>query len=188
MTALMAGRATAEGTKRYLARLAGTVVPAHFRELDRINVATVGLGTYLGREDGATDVMYQDAIARAFELGVNVIDTAINYRHQRSERAIRTVLAAAVRRGAIRRDAIAVATKGGYTPFDGAVPRDARSRVTETHLDTGTVRPGDVAGGSHCMTPRYLADQIERSRTNLGLETIDIYHLHNPEAQLEEVA
>ena len=91
MTTLMAGGATAEGTKRYLARLAGTVVPAHFRELDGINVATVGLGTYLGREDGATDVMYQDAIARALELGVNMVDTTVisaaNVRCERPWRA-----------------------------------------------------------------------------------------------------
>jgi len=188
MATLLSGSATVEGTKRYVTKLAGSVVAEHFRELDGLAVSTVGLGTYLGREDGATDVLYQDAIARAFELGVNMIDTAVNYRHQRSERAIRTALAAAVSRGAIRRDEIAVATKGGYIPFDGAVPRDARAWFTETYLDTGIVRPGDVAGGSHCMTPRYLADQIERSRTNLGLETIDIYHLHNPESQLEEVA
>src|SRR5207247_6709137 len=56
-----------------------------------------------------------------------------------------------------------------------------------TYVQTGIVSPGDVVG-SHCMTPRYLNDQIERSRANLGLETIDIYHVHNPESQLEEVA
>src|SRR5207237_1346015 len=138
-----------------------------------------------GPEDGATDVMYQDAIARALELGVNMVDTAINYRHQRSERSIRTALATAISRGTVRRDEIVVATKGGYIPFDGAVPRDARAWFTETYLDTGIVKPGDVAAGSHCMTPRYLADQIGRSRTNLGLDTIDIYYLHNPESQLE---
>jgi aryl-alcohol dehydrogenase-like predicted oxidoreductase len=37
------------------------------------------------------------------------------------------------------------------------------------------------------MTPRYLADQIQRSRANLGLETLDIYYLHNPESQLAEI-
>ena len=188
MATLISGSATVEGTKRYVTRLAGGVVAEHFRELDGLAVSTVGLGTYLGREDGATDVLYQDAIARALELGINMLDTAINYRHQRSERSIRTAVATAVHRGVVRRDEIAVATKGGYIPFDGAVPRDARAWFTETYLDTEIVRPGDVVGGSHCMTPRYLADQIERSRINLGLETIDIYYLHNPESQLEEVA
>jgi aryl-alcohol dehydrogenase-like predicted oxidoreductase len=37
------------------------------------------------------------------------------------------------------------------------------------------------------MTPRYLHDQIGRSRRNLDLETIDVYYLHNPEAQLADV-
>jgi aryl-alcohol dehydrogenase-like predicted oxidoreductase len=187
LATLIAGSATAEGTKRYVARLVGKVAPEHFRALDGLAVSTVGLGTYLGPEDGATDVMYQDAIARAVELGINMVDTAINYRHQRSERSIRTALATLVNRGTIRRDEIVVATKGGYIPFDGAAPRDARAWFTETYLDTGIVQPGDVAAGSHCMTPRYLADQIGRSRTNLGLETIDIYYLHNPESQLEGV-
>jgi aryl-alcohol dehydrogenase-like predicted oxidoreductase len=36
----------------------------------------------------------------------------------------------------------------------------------------------------HSMTPEFLADQIERSRINLGLETIDVFYLHNPETQL----
>jgi aryl-alcohol dehydrogenase-like predicted oxidoreductase len=37
------------------------------------------------------------------------------------------------------------------------------------------------------MTPRYLEDQMNRSLANLGLETIDLYYVHNPETQLEEV-
>jgi aryl-alcohol dehydrogenase-like predicted oxidoreductase len=41
--------------------------------------------------------------------------------------------------------------------------------------------------GSHCITPRYLLDQLERSRANLGLATIDVYYVHNPEQQLDEV-
>src|ERR1700689_5658916 len=37
------------------------------------------------------------------------------------------------------------------------------------------------------MTPRYLADQLERSRRNLGVECVDAFYLHNPETQLSEV-
>lgn len=187
MAALISGSATAEGTKRYEGRFAGHLPGEHFRELDGLRCSSVGIGTYLGREDAATDVLYQDAVARALELGLNVIDTAVNYRHQRSERAVGTALATAVTKGTVGRDEVVVATKGGYIPFDGAVPRDARAWFTATYLETGIVGPGDVAGGSHCMTPRYLRDQIERSRANLGLETLDVYYVHNPEAQLEDV-
>ena len=88
---LLPGRATVEGTRRYGEKVAGRVVAGHFRELaGGASASTLGLGTYLGPEDGATDVLYQDAIVRALELGFNVLDTAVNYRHQRSERAIRT--------------------------------------------------------------------------------------------------
>lgn len=187
MATLIAGSATAEGTKGYAARLAGRVAPGHFGGLDGLSVSTLGIGTYLGREDAETDVAYQDALVRALELGINVIDTAVNYRHQRSERAIRTALGAAFGRGLARRDEVVVATKGGYVPFDGAVPRDPRAWFTQTYLDTGIIGPGDIAGGIHCIAPRYLADQIERSRANLGLATLDVYYLHNPESQLEEV-
>jgi len=34
------------------------------------------------------------------------------------------------------------------------------------------------------MTPRYLQAMLELSRSNLGLESIDIYYVHNPETQL----
>jgi aryl-alcohol dehydrogenase-like predicted oxidoreductase len=37
------------------------------------------------------------------------------------------------------------------------------------------------------MTPAYLRDQVERSLKNLGLDCIDLYYLHNPETQLDEV-
>jgi aryl-alcohol dehydrogenase-like predicted oxidoreductase len=38
------------------------------------------------------------------------------------------------------------------------------------------------------MAPRFLRDQIERSRRNLGLETIDVFYVHNPETQLADVS
>src|SRR5262249_2597574 len=188
MAKLIAGRATAEATRRYTERFKGRLAEGNFRALARGPLlSSLGFGTYLGPEDGATDVMYQDAALRALELGVNVIDTAVNYRHQRSERAIRTALATAIGRGVVGRDEVVVATKGGFIPFDGSVPRDPRGYFSSTYLETGIIKPGDVAGGAHCMTPRYLRDQIDRSRVNLGIETLDVYYLHNPETQLAEV-
>ena len=185
---LRPGRAMAEMTRRYAERGAARLSAAHFRELaGGASASTLGLGTYLGPEDGATDVLYQDAIVRALQLGVNVLDTAVNYRHQRSERAIRTALGIAFSRGVIQRDEVIVATKGGFIPFDRAVPRDPRAYFASTYVETGIIKPGEVAKGAHCMAPRFLRDQIDRSRANLGLETLDVYYVHNPETQLGEV-
>lgn len=84
----MSAYATPEGTARYIARFAGRVAQGHFRQAQGLWVSSIGLGTYLGDPDDATDRAYVEAVKRAVHLGCNVIDTAINYRFQRSERAI----------------------------------------------------------------------------------------------------
>ncbi|MBI3030948.1 MAG: aldo/keto reductase [Candidatus Rokubacteria bacterium] len=179
------GRATPEGTDAYRARV--KAAPEHFRAFGGCWLSSVGIGTYLGVEDAATDELYRDAVSRALELGLNVVDTAVNYRHQRSERVIGQALAALIGKGALRREEVVVATKGGFIPFDGSMPANPGAFFTETYLRPGIVRPDDVVAGCHCMTPAYLADQLERSRRNLGLETVDVYYVHNPETQLQEV-
>jgi aryl-alcohol dehydrogenase-like predicted oxidoreductase len=181
------GSATAEGTAGYRARLGATAVAAGFRSFRGWTLSSLGLGTYLGEADDVTDVAYRAAVARALALGINVLDSAVNYRDQRSERAIGAALADAIAGGRVRREEVVVATKGGFIPFDAAIPGDRRAYLTDTYVRTGLVRPEEVVGGVHCLAPRFLADQIERSRRNLGLDTIDVYYLHNPEMQLGSV-
>jgi aryl-alcohol dehydrogenase-like predicted oxidoreductase len=184
---VIAGFATDAGTARYADRLADRATREHFRALRGLTASTVGLGTYLGPEDHVTDLQYRDALVRALNAGANVVDTAINYRHQRSERTIGETLATLVRAGSLRRDEVIVATKGGFVPFDTRVPPDPGRYFAETYVRTGIVDPGDLVAGCHCMTPRFLLDQLDRSRANLGLDTIDVYYIHNPETQLQEV-
>ncbi len=185
---MLTGRATEKGTQRYITRMANTVPSEHYRAFPGLGrLSPLGLGTYLGAEDAATDSLYRRAAGRALDRGFNVIDIAINYRQQRSERTVGAALAELVGRGAVSRDEVVVATKGGYIPLDADAGLDPRSYVTQTYLKTGIIQPDDIAGGVHCMTPRYLHDQIGRSRANLGLETLDVYYLHNPETQLQDV-
>src|SRR5437879_12075964 len=90
---MIEGRATPEGTARYAQRFASTVAADNYRRLDSAgHLSSLGLGTYLGREDAATDSLYRRAIGQALERGLNVIDTAVNYRHQRSERDRKSVV------------------------------------------------------------------------------------------------
>lgn len=178
--------ATPEGTKRYAERLSAVTAQGHFRTQQQLCMATIGFGTYLGHWDDRTDKMYQEAIKRAIELGSNVLDSAINYRFQRSERAIGAALKQVFDSGKAQRDEIIVATKGGFFPFDGEPPRDARGWVMDNLINTGVADPRDIVD-SHCMSPGYLEDQLSRSLKNLGLDTIDIYYIHNPETQLDGV-
>jgi len=175
------GRATLEGTTRFAAR--SSVAEGHFRKAAGLHLSSIGLGTYLGEEDDATDRGYEASIALALGSGVNVFDSAINYRGQKSERAIGRAIAAELERGAARRDEVFVSTKGGYLPHDADDPRDPRRYILETFVTPGVAPRSEIVAGGHCMAPGYLDDQIERSRRNLGLETIDLYYLHNIESQ-----
>ena len=182
--------ATAEGTARYRDRFPELNQAGNFRQsahvpgVSELSLSSLGLGTYLGEADAAADSAYTESIRQAVRSGVNVLDTAINYRHQRSERNIGAALGQMTASGELKRDEILVCTKAGYLCFDGEAPDDPRGYFIEEYINKGIMRPTEIAGGMHCMAPAYLENQIERSRTNLKLETIDVFYLHNPESQL----
>lgn len=178
--------ATQEGTARYHERFR-EVADDHFRQTQDLWLSSIGVGTYLGDADDETDARYAEAIVRAVELGANVIDTAANYRFQRSERSIGVALRELGERG-FTRDELVICTKGGYLPFDGAPPRDVRQYVEDNFIRPGIAGWADVAGGAHCMTPRYLENQLSQSLANMNLSCVDVYYVHNPESQLSAVS
>src|SRR5882672_691739 len=180
------GWATLDGTARYRERFREVAAEDHFRKQQELWLSSIGVGTYLGDADDETDARYAEAVARAVELGANVVDTAANYRFQRSERAIGAALRELSVRG-FARDEIVLCTKGGYLPFDGGPPRDVRQYVEDTFVKPGIAGFADIAGGAHCMTPRYLESQLGQSLANMGLDCVDVYYVHNPESQLSEV-
>jgi aryl-alcohol dehydrogenase-like predicted oxidoreductase len=186
-SSLIEGYATPEGTARFRRRFDGRL-PGHFRLASGLWLSSIGLGTYLGEPTEACDTLYRDATARAIQLGTNVVDSAVNYRHQRSERSIGEALGQMISESRIERQEIFVATKGGFLTFDAHEPSDPGTYFEENYVRTGIVRPDDVAAGCHVMSPAFLDNQIETSRKNLGLETIDLYYLHNPETQLSQVS
>jgi aryl-alcohol dehydrogenase-like predicted oxidoreductase len=181
------GRATSAGTARYRERFREIADQDHFRKGQDLWLSSIGVGTYLGDADDETDARYAEAVTRAVELGANVIDTAANYRFQRSERSIGAALRELNARG-FAREELAICTKGGYLPFDGEPPTDVRRYVEETFVKPGIAGFADIAAGSHCMTPRYLQSQLQQSLANMNLSCIDVYYVHNPESQLGAVS
>ena len=61
---MITGFATAKGTAAYRARRAPPGAEEHFRSWAGLLISSVGLGTYLGGEDVATDRSYRDTVAR----------------------------------------------------------------------------------------------------------------------------
>jgi aryl-alcohol dehydrogenase-like predicted oxidoreductase len=172
-----------EATARYRERFPD----GHFSVQHGLVLSSIGIGTYLGNPDEATDLAYTRSVVRAVQLGVNVIDTAANYRFQRSERSIGEALKILSNEHGIARDELVICTKGGYLPFDGAPPRNVREYVNETFVKPGIASFEDIVAGSHCMTPSYLQSQLDQSLRNMGLECVDVYYIHNPESQLQYV-
>jgi aryl-alcohol dehydrogenase-like predicted oxidoreductase len=181
------GWATLDGTARYRERFREVAAEDCFRQKQDLWLSSIGVGTYLGDADDETDARYAEAVTRAVELGANVIDTAANYRFQRSERSISAALRELSARG-FARDEIVICTKGGYLPFDGEPPRDVRQYIEETFVRPGIASFADIAGGSHCMTPQYLQSQLRQSLANMNLSCVDVYYVHNPESQLPTVS
>lgn len=171
--------ATKAATWAYRDRFHESFARTYFRRFADCLVSSVGVGTYLGDATDAADERYHEALTEALESGVNVVDTAVNYRHQRSER----VIGRAIDDADVDREAVLIATKGGFVPFDGERPADASTYVEETFLETGLIDREDLVVGN-CIAPEFLEWSLQRSLENLGVETADIYYVHNPEAQL----
>jgi aryl-alcohol dehydrogenase-like predicted oxidoreductase len=188
---LVDGCATAQGTQRLKNRFTAAYADDFYRPVAReVVVSALGIGTYLGDCDDAEDARYTATCVDALARGVNLVDTAINYRCQRSERSMGAALRSAIERGTVERDEVVVCTKGGYIPLDRTPPgtkEGYRGFLQSEYYGPGIMTPADVVSGGHCLAPRYLSDQIARSRKNLGLATLDVYYLHNPEQQLDSV-
>jgi aryl-alcohol dehydrogenase-like predicted oxidoreductase len=173
--------ATRDATWAYRDRFDEGMARAYWRQFGDAIVSSIGIGTYLGDATDEVDDRYRAAIRSALESGINVVDTAINYRHQRSERVVGDAVDAAD----VDRDAVVVATKGGFVPFDGERPADPGAYVRSEFVEPGLVDPDDLARRIHSIAPSFLDAMLDRSLSNLGLETVDCYYVHNPELQLE---
>ena len=174
-------------TAAYADRFPNLKSNGFYRSFNGLTVSTLGLGTYLGNADEADDLLYIEAIGKALVSGINLLDSAINYRCMRSERNIGAALGKQVAEGKLKRNEVVVCTKGGFLPFDGEPPRDGAAYFHREYVAQGICGAEDLVAGCHVMTPKYLKNQVGRSLANLGLSSIDLFYLHNPEIQLDEM-
>jgi aryl-alcohol dehydrogenase-like predicted oxidoreductase len=184
---LLAGRATAAGTRRFAERSGKAA--GHFRKPDALTLSSLGLGLRRGRPGGVDDLLYRSAVAQCLEGGINIFNTALSDRSFTSERNLGSSLRRAFNEGEVARDEVVVVTKGGELCVDAeAVGRSGYPQqvLFETYVDTGIIDVDEAANGN-CLAPRFLLDQIERSRANLGLETIDAYLIQEPELHLRSL-
>src|SRR5215471_9860228 len=176
-------RATADGSAHFASRFPA-LTPGFYRSATfGVSMSSIGIGTYLGDNTDAADAAYGAAIRKAVISGINVIDTAINYRAQRSERAVGAAVHALVASGAAPREQLVISSKAGYIPLDRTTPasrEEYHAYVQREFINQQILRPDEIVGGGHSLAPRFMRYCLAKSRQNLGLRTIDIYYVHNP--------
>jgi uncharacterized protein YyaL (SSP411 family)/aryl-alcohol dehydrogenase-like predicted oxidoreductase len=170
------GAATADATRACAEKHAGVRGSTAYGPFGSTGLVTslFGFGTY--RVDDRVDA-HGEALARALGRGVNLIDTSTNYADGHSERLIGRVISELHRAGTVPREAVIVVSKIGYVQGENL-------ELAEGHEQAGSPFPDMVKVGeglSHCIHPEWLEDQLERSLERLGIETLDVCLLHNPE-------
>ncbi|SVB88201.1 uncharacterized protein METZ01_LOCUS241055 [marine metagenome] len=175
---MITGYATPKGTKKFVERHA-ELPKQNYTNVHNLTLSNVGIGTYLGNPDIETDKLVEAAVKKSILGGINVIDSAINYRAQKAERSMGNAISQLINNNDISREEIFVSTKNGYVTNDGDIQEGLMQYVMREYGKTGIVNEGDISPGYHCMTLPYLNDQLERSLKNLGLECIDLMYLHN---------
>ncbi len=169
---------TSDATWGYRDRHGDRFGRTYFRRFGDGVVSSIGVGTDSGDPTDADDA--RETLVAALEGGCNLVDTAADDRRGRSE----GVVGAALEATDVDREAVVLATKGGFLPFDGARPADPAEYVRERFLETGLVDPADLVAGQHCITPEYLDHRVEASLSALDVETVDLFYVQEPERQL----
>lgn len=131
-------------------------------------LSNVAIGTHRGENTDETDDQYRLSITEAILHGINVIDTAINYRNSRSEKVVGEVISNLVNEGKIKRNDVFVITKGGYFNKPCGFPLLSNNELKNNH------------SARSC----FLKWSLNESYKNLKLKTIDLFLIHNPEVSL----
>ena len=185
MASVPPDRATPPDTRAYAAAMSGQpgIGAAAYRPLGRtgLTVSTLGFGGYRVHDSQAE---HRLALGRSLSLGVNLIDTSSNYSDGGSEALVGRVVGelAAARGGG--RGRLVIVSKAGYV-------QGGNMEVAQEALSAGDPFPEMVEYHPqcwHCIHPRFLGDQLERSLERLGAQQLDVYLLHNPEYFLTDWA
>nr|WP_226832652.1 aldo/keto reductase [Acidithiobacillus sulfurivorans] len=182
---MIPGAASSVGSKAYVARFAETLAEEHFSDFlnTRIKLSSLGVGTFPGAVDDVTDLAVAAIVAQALQSGINVIDTGANYRFGRAGRAVGAGIAKAMAAGILREEFFVVG-KGGFLTFTGGRPEDPLAFFREEVVAKGLGEEEDLAQNVHCLSPEYIAWQLDDLRSQTGLETLDVFLVDQPEVHI----
>ena len=174
----LSGFATTTGTAGYaahiLARSPALAYGYGVLGSTGLTASRLGFGTYRVAPSGRD---HREALEYALRNGCNLIDTSTNYMDGDSERLVGSVLAAMTNAGDVQREQVVVVSKIGYVQGQNLKMAESREKTGRPYPDMVKYRDGVW----HCIHPEFLADQLALSLDRLGLDTLDVCLLHNPE-------
>jgi aryl-alcohol dehydrogenase-like predicted oxidoreductase len=142
----------------------------------------LGLGTYLGDCTDEFSQKIQFVLLHAVKkLNLSSVDTAINYRCQRSERCMGQL----IQSGKLDRTNLFLASKGGFIPFELNCPSNVSEAVLNSYQVPLKLSSEDIHDNMHCIHPRFIEWSFNQSLKNLCTDFLDVYYIHNPEFALE---
>lgn len=185
-TSGLEGRATPEGTGTYVSRIlanSSSSLPAEkgYDALGSTGLTTSRLG-FGGYRIAEGQEEHREALLKAIREGCNLIDTSTNYTDGASEQLVGSVLKELIGKQEISREEIIVVSKIGYVQGQNLTRAQAKEQAGGEYPDM--VKYGE--GLWHCLHPEFLEDQLTLSLDRLGLETLDVCLLHNPEYFLSD--
>ena len=178
------GTATVHGTAAYVSRImARSSGPtAHgYTTLGSTGLTNSRIG-FGGYRTGIDQEDHRAALMQAIREGCNLIDTSTNYADGDSERLAGSVIREMFSQKEITRDNVIVVSKIGYV--QGRNLQHAKSREEAARPYPEMVKYGEDIW--HCLHPEFLEDQLTGSLDRLGLATLDVCLLHNPEYFLSD--
>lgn len=127
-------------------------------------LSKIGIGTYRMNVENAS---HQESLQYALDHGINLIDTASNYAHSKSEKLIGEIV------GAKNRTKAFITTKAGYVQsVNMELLKNIPQKVDYVQINDNFC---------YCIDPRYLEAQVNESLRRLQTDYIDCFLLHNPE-------
>lgn len=181
---MYSGYATTKETFSFFKRLGA--VKDFYSVADELFFSSIGIGTFKPEPHQEENYFYsfKDSVVEAVKNGVNHIDTGINYRYQKSEKEVGEALGELFESGVVKREELILSSKGGFLPLDYPFPENPYSWIEEMVIEKKLAKKEDIILDQYCIAPKYLEWSIEKSLVNLGVETLDIYYLSNPEMEL----
>jgi len=184
---MIAGHATRGATEGYAESFGAQCAPGHYSDFLNLHLklSSLGIGTFPGAADDATDGAVASIVERALLAGINVIDTAVHYRYGRALVAVRAGLERALAAG-VAREQMFVAVKGGFLLFPEGPPSSLEQWFDAHIASRGLGTRADLAGAQLLAAP-YIAWQLEFARAALGLSTLDAFLIDQPEGHIAAV-